>query len=108
MSFTKQSAKEDWPWLRNAPIDQECEFEVKVGSPEDGENDKGWSVYFAQFRKMYDASGEEIIGSGEVPFYLMEQFYDWYEDASKGKKGWISGVYEQTMLADGKRTGEFN
>ncbi len=108
MSFSKPGNKEDWPWMRNAPVDERCDFDVKVGSPEDGENDKGWSVYFAQFRNIYDKSGDEIIGTGEVPFYLMEAFYEWYTEASEGKKGWISGRYVQTLLDGGKRTGEFS
>lgn len=110
MSFSKPGNKEDWPWLRNAPLDQECSFEVKVNSPEDGENDKGWTVYFAQFKNMYDAEGDEIIGTGEVPFYLMESFYKWYIEASEGKKvGWITGAYTQTLdpKDDKKRYGAF-
>lgn len=109
MSFEKPSNNEEMPFVMNAPLDVECQFEfkgasidkVKTGGP------KGdWSCYDVKVKNVIDAKGNEIVGTGEIPFWCMEPFYDAFIQYASDK-GWTSASFTVTKDKDGNRSAEF-
>lgn len=109
MSFEKPSNNEEMPFLMNAPVDKECQFEFK-GSSIDKKKDGGpkgdWSCYRVKVKNVIDPKGNEIIGTGEIPFWAMEAFYDAFIHLADDK-GWSSGTFTVEKDKDGNRSAEF-
>jgi len=90
------------PFLMNAPDDVECQFEFKGASIDKQKNEKGWSCYMVKVKNVIDPKGNEIPGTGEIPFWAMEAFYDAFIHLASNKN-WSSGTFEVTKsVIDGK------
>lgn len=95
------------PWMLNAKAGTWVQFEYKPVTFEDGENGKGWSCYLGEFKNILDASGDDIIGTNEVPFWAMEDFFEFWEPNAESKK-WLAGRVKIKKDKDDKRTAIFD